>query len=98
MAQMDLGWVCSAGADEYRSSTYLVGGSSVQLGGGSENRMIAGPQQQPHAKDRSKGERSRDEKAVDEALKNTSRRPIRFPFSSQLAHENLSRLQRRWGR
>ena len=48
---------------------------------GSENRMIAGPQQQPHGEDRSKGERRRDENALDEALKNT------FPASDPVSVE-----------
>ena len=56
--------------------------------------MIARPQQQPHDKDRSKGERRRDEKALDEALKNTFPASDPVSVSSQLAHENLSRLQR----
>ena len=43
--------------------------------------MIAGPQQQPHDEDRSKGERRRDEKALDEALKNT------FPASDPVSVE-----------
>ena len=43
--------------------------------------MIAGPQKQPHDKDRSKGERRRDEKALDEALKNT------FPASDPVSVE-----------
>ena len=43
--------------------------------------MIAGPQQQPHDKDLSKGERRRDEKALDEALKNT------FPASDPVSVE-----------
>jgi hypothetical protein len=43
--------------------------------------MIARPQQQPHDKDRSKGERRRDEKALDEALKNT------FPASDPVSVE-----------
>ena len=43
--------------------------------------MIAGPQQQPHDKDRSKGGRRRDEKALDEALKNT------FPASGPVSVE-----------
>jgi len=43
--------------------------------------MIAGPQLQPHDKDRSKGERRRDEKALDEALKNT------FPASDPVSVE-----------
>jgi hypothetical protein len=43
--------------------------------------MIAEPQQQPHDKDRSKGERRRDEKALDEALKNT------FPASDPVSVE-----------
>ena len=43
--------------------------------------MIAGPQQQPHGEDRSKRERRRDEKALDEALKNT------FPASDPVSVE-----------
>ena len=43
--------------------------------------MIAGPQQQRHDKDRNKGERRRDEKALDEALKNTF--PASDPVSVQ---------------
>jgi hypothetical protein len=43
--------------------------------------MIAEPQQQPHDKDRSKRERRRDEKALDEALKNT------FPASDPVSVE-----------
>ena len=43
--------------------------------------MIAGPQQQPHDKDRRKGERRRDEKELDEALKNT------FPASDPVSVE-----------
>jgi hypothetical protein len=83
MAQMGLG-VGSTRLPQVntRSSTCLVGGSSVQLGAGvSENRMIAEPHQQPHDKDRSKGERRRDEKALDEALKNTF--PASDPVSVQ---------------
>jgi hypothetical protein len=54
----------------------------VQLGaGGSEKQMIAEPQQQPHDKGRSKRERRRDEKALDEALKNTF--PASDPVSVQ---------------
>jgi hypothetical protein len=43
--------------------------------------MITGPQQQPTDEDRSKGERRRDEKALDEALKNT------FPASDPVSVE-----------
>jgi hypothetical protein len=43
--------------------------------------MIAEPKQQPHHKDRSKRERRRDEKALDEALKNT------FPASDPVSVE-----------
>jgi hypothetical protein len=43
--------------------------------------MIAGLQQQPHGEDRSKGERRRDENALDEALKNT------FPASDPVSVE-----------
>ena len=43
--------------------------------------MIAEPQQQPHGKDRSKREHRRDEKALDEALKNT------FPASDPVSVE-----------
>jgi len=43
--------------------------------------MVAGPHQQPHGEDRSKGERRRDEKALDEALKNT------FPASDPVSVE-----------
>ena len=43
--------------------------------------MIAEPQQQPHDKDRGKGERRRNEKALDEALKNT------FPASDPVSVE-----------
>ena len=43
--------------------------------------MIAGPQQQSHDKDRSEGERRRDEKTLDEALKNT------FPASDPVSVE-----------
>ena len=49
--------------------------------GGSKKRMIAEPKQQPHHKDRSKRERRRDEKALDEALKNT------FPASDPVSVE-----------
>jgi hypothetical protein len=42
--------------------------------------MITGPQQQPTDEDR-KGERRRDEKALDEALKNT------FPASDPVSVE-----------
>jgi hypothetical protein len=43
--------------------------------------MITGPQQQPTDEDRSNGERRRDEKALDEALKNT------FPASDPVSVE-----------
>ena len=43
--------------------------------------MIAEPQQQPHDEDRSKGGRRHDEKALDEALKNTF--PASDPVSVQ---------------
>jgi hypothetical protein len=43
--------------------------------------MIAEPQQQPQGEDRSKGKRRRDEKALDEALKNT------FPASDPVSVE-----------
>ena len=43
--------------------------------------MTAEPQQQPHDKDRSRRERRRDEKALDEALKNT------FPASDPVSVE-----------
>ncbi|HEX3341937.1 MAG TPA: hypothetical protein VHT68_22495 [Pseudolabrys sp.] len=43
--------------------------------------MIAEPKQQPHHKDRRKHERRRDEKALDEALKNT------FPASDPVSVE-----------
>jgi len=43
--------------------------------------MIAEPHQPPHDKDRSKGERRLNEKALDEALKNT------FPASDPVSVE-----------
>ena len=55
--------------------------------------MIAEPKQQPHHKDRSKRERRRDEKALDETLKNT------FPASDPVSvdgHHHGSVKRQSW--
>jgi hypothetical protein len=60
----------------------IFGKDKCVIGAGvRRNRMIAEPKQQPHHKDRSKRERRRDEKALDEALKNA------FPASDPVSVE-----------
>ena len=60
----------------------ILGKDKCVIGAGvRRNRMIAEPKQQPHNQDRNKRERGRDEKALDEALKNT------FPASDPVSVE-----------